>query len=517
MAHPIAFAILVLVGIIATLVRDRLRPGLVMASGAVVFYCGGLLSTKELLEGFANKGLMTVALLFLISEGVRRSGLLEKFVGHILPKRHTSVKRTQLFSLPFVAFISAFLNNTPVVVIFAPMLKRWAEQKHLSATKFLIPLSYATILGGMCTLIGTSTNLVVDGLVTEAGFPGFSMFEIGKVGIFIAFFGLLYLILFSDRLLPEAREPINLADAGNFKGKDLQRIEVVLSARFPAIGRSVFDFDFKKKYGAFPIEISRGGKTILMRDMRKLNYREGDTVVLMADRNFMENWGDSSFFLMVSGEQETEPKMARWKRWTALGLLITMIIGATLGEMNKGEAGGSFRPDMFFFAAVVACLMAWLKIYPPRKYTKFISWDILITIAGAFAISKAMLNSGLAGAIAQFAIGLTDRFGPLVLLAVIFIITDLFTELMTNNAAAALIFPISLSIAEKMGVSPTPFFITICIAASTSFATPIGYQTNLIVQGLGGYRFVDFTRVGLPLNILALVITILLVPIFWPF
>ena len=220
---------------------------------------------------------------------------------------------------------------------------------------------------------------------------------------------------------------------------------------------------------------------------------------------------------MVSGEQETEPKMARWKRWTALGLLITMIIGATLGEMNKGEAGGSFRPDMFFFAAVVACLMAWLKIYPPRKYTKFISWDILITIAGAFAISKAMLNSGLAGAIAQFAIGLTDRFGPLILLAVIFIITDLFTELMTNNAAAALIFPISLSIAEKMGVSPTPFFITICIAASTSFATPIGYQTNLIVQGLGGYRFVDFTRVGLPLNILALVITILLVPIFWPF
>ena len=188
MAHPIALTIIVLVGIIAALIRDRLRPGLVMASGAIIFYCGGLLSTKELLEGFANKGLMTVALLFLVSEGVRRSGLLEKFVGHILPKHHTSVKRTQLLSLPFVAFISAFLNNTPVVVIFAPMLKRWAEQKHLSATKFLIPLSYATILGGMCTLIGTSTNLVVDGLVTEAGYPGFSMFEIGKVGIFIAFF-----------------------------------------------------------------------------------------------------------------------------------------------------------------------------------------------------------------------------------------------------------------------------------------------------------------------------------------
>ncbi|MBF0951570.1 MAG: SLC13/DASS family transporter, partial [Alloprevotella tannerae] len=212
MAHPIALTIIVLVGIIAALIRDRLRPGLVMTSGAIIFYCSGLLSTKEFLEGFANKGLMTVALLFLISEGVRRSGLLEKFVGHVLPKQQTSIKGTQLRALPFVAFISAFLNNTPIVVIFAPMLKRWAERRHLSATKFLIPLSYATILGGMCTLIGTSTNLVVDGLVTEAGYPGFSMFEIGKVGIFIAFFGLLYLILFSDRLLPEARESIDLAN-----------------------------------------------------------------------------------------------------------------------------------------------------------------------------------------------------------------------------------------------------------------------------------------------------------------
>ena len=172
---------------------------------------------------------------------------------------------------------------------------------------------------------------------------------------------------------------------------------------------------------------------------------------------------------------------------------------------------------MFFFAAVVAVVMAWMNIYPARKYTKYVSWDIIITIASAFAISKAMMNSGVADAIAEFAIGLTDTFGPYFLLAVVFIITDLFTELMTNNAAAALSFPISLSIAQHLGVDPMPFFVTICMAASSSFSTPIGYQTNLIVQGVGGYKFGDFFRVGLPLNIIALILSVTLVPLFWPF
>lgn len=154
---------------------------------------------------------------------------------------------------------------------------------------------------------------------------------------------------------------------------------------------------------------------------------------------------------------------------------------------------------------------------PARKYTKYISWDILITIACAFAISKAMVNSGVADSVAKFIIGLSDDYGPHVLLAMVFIITNLFTELITNNAAAALAFPLALSISAQLGVSPTPFFVVICMAASASFSTPIGYQTNLIVQGIGNYKFTDFVRIGLPLNIITFLISIILVPLIWNF
>ena len=195
-----------------------------------------------------------------------------------------------------------------------------------------------------------------------------------------------------------------------------------------------------------------------------------------------------------------------------------MIIGATVGELPAvKEAIPDMQLDMFFFVCVTTVVMALCNIFPARKYTKFISWDILITIASAFAISRAMQNSGMADGIAAFVTGMSREHGPIVMLAVIFLITNLFTEIMTNNAAAALAFPIALSIAQHMGVDPTPFFVTICVAASASFSTPIGYQTNLIVQGLGNYKFQDFTRIGLPLNLITFVLTVVLVPIFWPF
>lgn len=518
MSFNALFVIFILVLIIIALVRDRMRPGMVLLSGAVVFLCAGILTPKEMLEGFSNKGMITVALLFLVSEGVRRSGLLEQLLRRLLPSKSTSIRKIQLRMLPVVAFISAFLNNTPVVVIFAPMIKRWAESMKLPATKFLIPLSYVTILGGICTLIGTSTNLVVHGMVIDAGFEGFTMFELGKVGLIIAAVGILYIVVASKYLLPDRRESREESGEGGETNSGEHKIEVVLGARFPAINKRVIDFDFKQKYGATLIEIRRGGETFLLHDMRKVRFREGDTLVLLSDDAFMKNWGDSSFFLMVSNGREAEPTLGPKKRWFAVVLLALMILGAFAGELPQvKEAIPGMKLDMFFFVCVTTVVMAWMNIFPARKYTKFISWDILITIASAFAISKAMQNSGMADAVAAFATGLSESHGPYVLLAVVFIITNLFTELMTNNAAAALAFPISLSIAEQLGVSPMPFFVTICMAASASFSTPIGYQTNLIVQGVGNYRFGDFVRVGLPLNIISLVLSVTLIPVFWPF
>lgn len=510
--------LIVLVILVILLIQDRMRPGLVLLSGAILFMVTGILSPKEMLEGFSNKGMITVALLFLVSEGVRRSGILEEMLRKVLPQKHgESVFKVQLRMLPPVAFLSAFLNNTPVVVIFAPMVKRWAQRHGVSATKLLIPLSFATIFGGLCTLIGTSTNLVVHGMILDSGMEGFKMFELGKVGLIFAVVGLLYIFIVSPFLLPQERESRD-DEMEEQQLQGLHRVDVVLGARFPAINKRIIDFDFKRKYGATILEIRRSGKTHLIHDMRHEYFRNGDTLVLLADDAFMTNWGDSSFFLMVSNGKDAEPRLGKHSRRLAILLLVLMILGATLGELPfVKEALPGVKLDMFFFVCIVTFIMAWLNIFPARKYTKYISWDILVTIAAAFAISRAMQNSGMADAVATFAVNLSKNSSPVVLLAVIFIITSTFTELMTNNAAAALCFPLSLSIAQHMGVSPMPFFVAICIAASASFCTPIGYQTNLIVQGVGNYRFSDFVKIGLPLNILALVVTVLFVPLFWPF
>lgn len=507
-----------LIGMVTALILDKMRPGMILFSVVVLFLCSGILTPKEMLEGFSNKGMITVALLFLISEGIRQSGALGQLIKKLLPQKETTVFKAQARMLPVVSFVSAFLNNTPVVVIFAPIIKRWAQTVRLPATKFLIPISYATILGGICTLIGTSTNLVVDGMILDAGYKGFTMFELGRVGIFIALAGILYLLLFSSRLLPDVRkdtvgeEDHNEADASSY-----HRVEAVIGARFPGINKRVGDFNFMRHYGAEVKEIRRSGESIV-ENLSRVKFREGDTLVLLADDSFISTWGDSSVFVLLANSKDTEPHASKKKRWFALTLLVLMIAGATVGELSfVEEMDLGVDLDMFFFAAVTTVIMAWTKLFPARKYTKYISWDILITIACAFAISRAMVNSGVADMIAKGIIDMSDDYSPHVLLAVLFIITNLFTELITNNAAAALSFPLALSLSSQLGVSPMPFFVVICMAASASFSTPIGYQTNLIVQGIGNYKFTDFVRIGLPLNILTFIISVLLIPLIWPF
>ena len=517
MTFEIIFVLIALLGMVIALVLDKMRPGMVLFSVVVLFLCAGILTPKEMLEGFSNKGMITVAMLFLVSEGIRQSGALGQLIKKLLPQGKTTVFKAQLRMLPTISFISAFLNNTPVVVSFAPIIKRWAESIKLPATKFLIPLSYVTILGGICTLIGTSTNLVVHGMILDAGYEGFTMFELGKVGIFIAITGIIYLFLFSSRLLPDVRKDAVKPDDEPEEHSDLHRVEAVLGPRFPGINKTLGEFNFTRHYGAIVKEVKSGGQRFT-RDLDKVTLHEGDTLVLWADDTFVPTWGESSVFLLLAnGKDGTEP-VSRKKRWLALGLLIFMIVGATIGELPVvKEAFPEIRLDMFFFVCITTIIMAWTKIFPPKKYTKYISWDILITIACAFAISKAMENSGFAALIARHIIGMSSSMGPYALLAIVFIITNIFTELITNNAAAALSFPIALSVATQLGVDPTPFFVVICMAASASFSTPIGYQTNLIVQGIGSYKFTDFVKIGLPLNLITFLISVFVIPMIWKF
>ena len=518
MTFEIIFVLLSLLGMVVALVLDKMRPGMVLFSVVVLFLCAGILSPKEMLEGFSNKGMITVAMLFLVSEGIRQSGALGQVIKKLLPMGKTTVFKAQLRMLPTISFISAFLNNTPVVVIFAPIIKRWAESVKLPATKFLIPLSYVTILGGICTLIGTSTNLVVHGMILEAGYEGFTMFELGKVGIFIAIAGIIYLFLFSSKLLPDVRTDAVKLDDDQEEDSSLHRVEAVLGPRFPGINKKLGEFNFKRHYGAEVKEIKKRNGQRFINNLEEVILREGDTLVVMADDTFIPTWGESSVFVLLANGNDNEPIPGKGKRWFALILLILMIAGATIGELPVvKEMFPDMKLDMFFFVSVTTIIMAWTKIFPARKYTKYISWDILITIACAFAISKAMVNSGVADKVAGFIIGMSHDYGPHVLLAVLFIITNLFTELITNNAAAALAFPLALSLSVQLGVDPTPFFVVICMAASASFSTPIGYQTNLIVQGIGNYKFMDFVRIGLPLNLITFLISIFLIPLIWPF
>ena len=511
----VIIVLVALVGMLAALIMDKMRPGMILFSVVVLFLCTGILSPKEMLEGFSNKGMITVAMLFLVSEGIRQSGALTQVIKKLLPQEKTSVFKAQIRMLPSIAFISAFLNNTPVVVIFAPIIKRWASSVKLPATYFLIPLSYVTILGGICTLIGTSTNLVVHSMIQEAGLKGFSMFELGKVGVFIAIAGIIYLFLFSSKLLPSDR-PETSGNEEEEQNSTLHLVEAVIGPRFPGINKRVGDFNFKRHYGAAIKELRRSGHTYT--DLGNIRFREGDTLVVLTDDSFIRTWGESSVFLMLANGKDYEPA-GKKKRWFALILLLIMIIGATIGELPAIQRllPEGIKLDMFFFVSITTVIMAWSKIFPPQKYTKYISWDILITIACAFAISKAMENSGVADLLASYIIGLSHSHGPYVLLAAMFIITNIFTELITNNAAAALSFPLALSISQQLGVSPMPFFVVICMAASASFSTPIGYQTNLIVQGIGNYKFTDFVRIGLPLNIITFLISVFVIPQIWSF
>lgn len=595
------FVLAVIILMLIALAKEVMRPGLILFSAIIILMIGGAINSKEVLAGFSNKGMITIGILFVISEGVRQSGALNKLATTFLPRRRGNI-RLLFFRLMFpISFISAFLNNTPIVIIFAPIVKKWAEGLNLSSQKFLIPLSYATILGGVCTLIGTSTNLVVHGLMLDNGFQGFSMFELGMVGIPLAFTGYIYMSYIGVHLLPGEKNFIrrpradqkdyyyeliipensiligqtlkngrtrdlkgfdiiaveregekikgkdpdlvlqvndNLLVAGksngldfikelnsvNIKGLELlngsvnraeiKQYEAVLAPRFPGIGKTILEFNFYDHYQAVIVAVHRNGERITS-NLSSLKLKEGDNLVLLTTDRFIQNWGDSKIFYLTTFIKEHNQNTGKNKKWLALTILALMIAGASAADYLPKF--GNESTDMFFFAAIAAMLMVWLKIVPHQKYTKAVSWDILITIACSFGISKALQNSGTADMIAQSAISFSKSWGPIGVLATIYLITTVSTEIITNNAAAAISFPIAMAAAQQLGVDPKPFFVAICIAASASFATPIGYQTNLIVQGIGNYKFVDFVKVGVPLNIIMWILSILLIPLFWSF
>jgi di/tricarboxylate transporter len=579
----------VVAGCFAMMAFTWVSPDIIMSAGLTVLLVSGVLLPEEALAGFANQGMLTVAVLYIVVSGLTETGAVGWIVQHILG-RPRSTRQAQARLMAPAAVLSAFLNNTPVVAVFVPAVKVWARRNKLNLSKLLIPLSYASIVGGTCTLIGTSTNLVVNGLlVDQAGLPGLSMFDLAWIGVPITVSVLLFVLMFSGRLLPDRREPLvhgdgmreytaeMMVEAGSplqgcsiekaglrslpglflaeierneailpaveprerleandrliFVGAiesvvDLHRIrglvpatdqvmklegarkdrsffEAVLSDTCPLVGKSVCEGRFRTRYHAVIIALARNGER-LHGKIGDMVLRAGDTLLLEARPDFIDQQGRSRDFLLVSEVGGFHPPNHKGAP-LALAIIIGMVGLAASGLLSMLEA-----------ALVAAGLMIVLGCTSGRVARQAPDWQVLVVIATSFGVGAALQKSGAAGVLADGIISLAGG-NPWATLVLVFTATALLTAIATNNVAAVLAFPIALSAAQHMNVDVMPFAITIMVAASASFATPIGYQTNLMVYNAGGYRFADFVRIGVPLTLLVGLLTVSLVPLMWGF
>jgi di/tricarboxylate transporter len=587
-----AWLTLGVVALIFVLLVKNLAPPDFLFLGATAFFAlVGIITTEQAFAGFSNSGVLTVGLLFVIAAGLRETGVLNYLGARILGATRSEsgvLKRLAAIVIP----MSAFLNNTPIVAMFLPIVLDWSRKNRVSPSKLLIPLSYLTILGGTCTLIGTSTNLVVHGLMIEEGIPGMTLFEIGKIGLPYAVVGVLYLFYIGPRLLPERKElleqlgdtlreylvemsvqpgcrligqtvqqaglrqlpglflieidrdgeiigpvgPDNVLEAGDrlvFTGVvssiiELEKIpgfvpaadpsyevsprqqrqrrlsEAVVSEKSPLIGKTIRDADFRATYGAAVVAVHRGGKRV-EKKIGDIRLRPGDTLLLQVRPHFSRAYRNDPAFYLVTDVEDWRP-LRTDRTWLALALFVGLLFLMTTGIVSTLVA-----------ATLIAVLMVLTGCLSSGDARQSVEWQVLITIAAAFGVGAALENSGAAATLASVVVDVTRDWGPIATLAVVYILGSFITELITNNAAAVLMFPFAVEIAKIYDASPRPFIMAIVLAASASFMTPIGYQTNMMVYGPGGYRFSDFFRIGAPLHLVLWCVAVALVPYFWPF
>jgi di/tricarboxylate transporter len=558
----------------------------VFLGAAAVLFLSNVLDEEAVLSGFSNSGMITEGVLYIVAAGLQQTGALNWFSRQVLGLPKTWSQALVRMMLPVMG-ISAFLNNTPVVAMFIPVINGWCRKLRFSPSKLMLPLSYASIFGGLFTLIGTSTNLVVNGLLMDATQgPGLRLFDITGIGLPCGMVGFVFLYGTQSWLLPD-RQPV-LSDTDDLRqytvdmvvvpdgpmvGKsiekaglrhlpglylaeiqrgpqslpavspkeqlqggdqllfvgiidsilDLQRLnglqpstdqgskldvprtersllEAVVSSNCPLVGRTIREGQFRTRYNAVVVAVARNGERLTGK-VGDIRLRAGDTLLLEAHPSFLNERQVSQDFYFVSDIPHTEPIRYERSLW-ALVLTLLMVVLTTVGWLTILQA-----------AVLAAVGMLVCGCCSPRQAIGSIEWPVLLVIAAALALGEALDSTGAAKVLAT---GLVVS-NPWVALAAIYTITTVLTEIITNNAAVALIFPIALSLAQQLDVSYMPFVIAMMIAASASFATPIGCQTNLMVYGPGGYKFSDFLRIGVPLNILYGVVTIAVAPLVYPF
>lgn len=592
--------IAVILAMLVVLVKGRFGPDVVIVGAVALLVFLGVLTPKDAVAGMSNEGVVTIAVLYVVVCGLTETGAV-RWLGSIMMGRPKSHRGALARLVAPVTALSAFMNNTPLVAMMIPAINDFCRQKQWPASKFMIPLSYAAVIGGTCSMIGTSTNLVVHGEWIASGREPMGMFTVALVGIPFALVGLTYLVTLGYALLPsrgatlrsgpDARaytvemlvapngpvdgktieqaglrhlpglflaeieragsilaavgpnEKLQGADRLVFVGQvdsvvDLQRIrgleptdqvvklneprpnrvlvEAVVSNSHPLLGQTIREGRFRTKYNAVIIAVARNGEQI-RKKIGEIIIRQGDTLLLEAPRSFVTQMRDSRDYFLVSEVADSAP-VRHEKALLAVGILLVMVALATIQPTLPVPmvAGGHVQIGMLHAAVFAAGLMLVLRCCYGWQARKSVDWVVLVTIAGSLAIGRAMETSGAAAAIADTFITLVGQ-RPWLILAAIYLMTMLLTELISNNAAAVLMFFIAQSAAETLGVDFKPYAIAIMMAASAGFATPIGYQTNLMVYAPGGYKFLDYTRVGAPLNILGMIVTVALAPLFFPF
>ena len=570
----------VIVAAIALFISEKLRVDVVALMVLCALLLLGLVEPKAALGGFSSEATITVAAMFVLTAGLTRSGALLG-LGRVLARvRNPWIMLAVVLGV--AAPVSAFINNTAAVAVFIPLLLAAAAAAKRSPSRMLIPLSYIAQMGGVCTLIGTSTNLLVNSLARQAGEPGFGLFEFSELGLIFLAFGSAYLLLASPFLLPDRDAPALPQD--HRLGKYVT--ELAVPATSALVGRAVADIRAVETHGVYVLELVRGDA--LHWAPRATAIEAEDVLLVQGDWPKLIEFARAHGLTMASGEggqnvlveamvapnsrlagrtldevalpqqhqarvlalHRRGERVAEQLRTLPLAAGDLVLLGLPQGELpalrkdpalvvvsERDDEGIDWRRALtavgimsavvglaaleiipIVEAAILGCIaLVVLRALDPDEAYAAIDWRVIILLAGVFPLGIAMRDSGLADAIVAYTLAPLGGFGPLVALAALYLLTTVLTEIMSNNAAAVLLTPIALGTAETLGVDAKPFLIAVMFAASTAFATPVGYHTNTMVYSAGGYRFGDFLRIGLPLNALFFVVAVVFIPRHFPF